>query len=82
MRSCELETGEYNAYILPTPLSKPSWHMAPFHVYLTPYHAKGQTEGTILTLCTVLLCNLPMQLTPVSILQVSAVLSVLQRAKV
>ena len=47
----------------------------------TIHHAKGQAEGTMLTLCSVLLCNLSLQLTLVSILQVSAVLSVLQRAK-
>ena len=59
----------------------PSCHMTPFHVYFTPYYAKGQTEGTMFTLCTVLLCNLSLQLTLVSIIQVSALLLVLQRAK-
>ena len=31
--------------------------MAPFHVYCTTYHAKGQAEDTMLMLCTVSLCN-------------------------
>jgi hypothetical protein len=41
----------------------PSWNMTPFHVCCTTYHAKGQAEGTILMVCTVLACNLSLQLT-------------------
>ena len=37
-------------------------------------HAKGQPQGTMLMICTVLACNLTMRLTLVSILQVFAVL--------
>ena len=51
----------------------------------TIQHANGQAEGTILMVCTVLACNLSLQLTRVSILQVFpdeiAVLSVMERAK-
>ena len=78
--SIELETGDLGAFYPPCrPCPHGTWHLL-MHV-CTIHHAKGQAEGTMLTLCSVLLCNLSLQLTLVSILQVSAVLSVLSERK-
>ena len=44
-------------------------------------HAKGQTQGTMLMICTALACNLTMRLTLVSILQVFAVLRALKYSR-